>query len=507
MENPKKENLSKVVIKNSSYDFISNLIAKFGGMIFSIFILARLLGPELFGVYNLAFSVIAIFLTFTDLGIGSAATRYISEAVGKNDKKKARTYFKYFLKLKSSLAIIIILIIILIAKKLSVGFYNQPLLMYPLLFSGFYIFISSLMALPQTFLFALKDLRKIPNIQLIEQVSKILLSLVAIYIFSYEYEVVGIFLAMSISALMVFLYSFIIILRKDKRLIIGEKSSVEKPRVLKYTGFMALSSISLVFFAAIDTLMLAKFVSAAYIGYYRAALGLVLSVGALFSIRTILMPVFTQISEKRLKRGFEKVTKYNLIISVPAATGLILISKQIIPILYGGDYAPASLPLYSLAALVVIASLISSYKSLFSARERPELLAKAIIYALGINIVLNYILIKSLISYGASYAILGAGIATLLSRTFLLTLLSIKGRKELGISLFENKRNFIKPILASMAMIPFVLAIGVFVEFSLLRLPLQIIGGAMIYVVSLLLIKGITKKDLALLRYIPFFKN
>jgi len=84
------ENLSENVIRNSTYDFASNMVAKFGGMILTIFILARMLGPELFGIYALSLSIISIFLTFTDLGVSSAASRYIAEAIGKNDKIKAR---------------------------------------------------------------------------------------------------------------------------------------------------------------------------------------------------------------------------------------------------------------------------------------------------------------------------------------------------------------------------------------------------------------------------------
>jgi len=509
----KRENLSENVIRNSSYDFISGLIAKFGGMIFTIFILARLLGPELFGIYALALSIIAIFLTFIDLGISSAATRYISEAIGRDDKKMARSYFKYFLKLKFTIAILIIVVILALARPLALDFYKQPLLFYPIVFSAFYLFVSSISSMPQTFFYALKDLRKIPKVQILEQSTKILLSLAAIYLVTYEFEVSGIFVAMAVSGIFVFLYSSLIIVKKDPKLIFGKKIEIEKPRVLKYTGFMALSSMSLVFFAAVDTLMLGKFVEPSYLGYYRAALGLVLSVGAILSARTILMPVFTQISKKRLQRGFEKVTRFNLIISIPSSVGLILISKQLIPLLYGSDYSHASSVLYILASLVVVATLIAGYKPLFSAREKPEVLAKATIYALSLNIILNYILIKSLLVYGPIYAILGAGFATLISRIYLLTIFYFKGKKELDISPFKNKSIFLKPIFASIIMIPFILSIKYLASYltsaSIVLVLLQVIIGASTYIATMYLIKGITEEDFKLVRYIPMpkFRN
>ncbi len=497
-----KENLSKVVVKNSAYDFISNSIAKLGGMIFTIFILARLLGPELFGIYNLAFSVIAIFLVFTDLGISTAVTRYVSEALGRKNKQKARSYFKYFFKLKVFVALFAMIPILLIAKPLAYNFYQKPLLFLPLIFASFYIVISSIASLPQVFLYALKDLKKLPKIQLLEQTSKILLGLGAIFLFTYNFEVPGIYLAMAISSSFVFLYSSFIVLKKDKSLIIGKRTKIEKPKILKYTGFVALSSISLVFFASIDTLMLAKFVESAFLGYYRAALGLVLSIGALISTRAILMPVFTQIHKGKLERAFDKVSKYNLMISIPATIGLLFISKTLIPILYGSDFAFSSIPLYALSFLIIIASLISLYRPLFQAKEKPKILAYYIIIALVINIILNYILIKSLIGFGQEYAILGAALATLISRTILLLLLSKRAKKEFKTKI--SKQHFIKPLIATIVMAIFLLVFNYIISINLIWLIIEIILATLVYFATLFLIKGLTKEDLQLLKYIKF---
>jgi len=60
-----QQNFSKIAIKNSSYFLARNLILKFGGLIFTILI-ARLLLPELFGIYALILSLVTIFITFTN---------------------------------------------------------------------------------------------------------------------------------------------------------------------------------------------------------------------------------------------------------------------------------------------------------------------------------------------------------------------------------------------------------------------------------------------------------
>ena len=85
----KKTNLSKVAAKGSVYTFASLLIQKFGGLLFTI-IIARILLPELFGVYALVLSIVTIVMTFTDLGLGTTAIRYISDSLG--NKKRCRSY-------------------------------------------------------------------------------------------------------------------------------------------------------------------------------------------------------------------------------------------------------------------------------------------------------------------------------------------------------------------------------------------------------------------------------
>jgi len=115
-----KENLSEITVKNSLHQFIKILISRVGGLIFSI-ILARMLLPNLFGIYSLALSIVLIILTLTDLGVGGTLMRYISEALGKRNRILARSYFKYLVKLKGLLVSIAIIIVLIFAKILAIN--------------------------------------------------------------------------------------------------------------------------------------------------------------------------------------------------------------------------------------------------------------------------------------------------------------------------------------------------------------------------------------------------
>jgi O-antigen/teichoic acid export membrane protein len=127
------QNLSKIALKGSAYNVISLLVLKFGGLILTV-ILARMLLPELFGVYALAISIVTLALSFTDFGMENTFLRYLSDSTGKKDKRKSRSLASYFFKLRFVLVIAVVVILIVFSKYLSYNIYKQPLLFYPLIF-------------------------------------------------------------------------------------------------------------------------------------------------------------------------------------------------------------------------------------------------------------------------------------------------------------------------------------------------------------------------------------
>jgi len=492
-----KQNLSKIAVKNSSYNLAHGLILKFGGLIFTILI-ARLLLPELFGIYALALSIVTIFLTFTNLGVNETFLRYVSDALGKKDKNKARGYLRYLLKIKTVFLVLVILIILLFSKFLSYDIYNKPLLFYPLIFSCLFIIAESFKNFIGQLFLATKNLKPLPLLGLLHQTAKISFSILAILILSLEFKVVGLFLALALAGFIhLFLY-ILVLYKKDKTLFIGKKESIDKKTINNYLKFMGIASLSLVFFGSVDILMLGKFVEASYLGYYRAALSLIITIASLFSLSGILLPIFTQIHKKRFERGFQKTFRYLMIIAIPAIVGILFIGKYLIFAVYGKEYLLAVSSLYSLSILIITMPLITLYTTIFQSKEKSKIIAKSVFVALIINVFLNYILIKYFLQFSQEYAIIGAGISTVVSRVFLLGILIVSAKHQLNLNV--KGIGFKKPIFATLIMGLFLLIFNNFVDMNLFFGILEIIFGVGIYFGVLILIKGLTKEDLELIK-------
>lgn len=494
----RNQNLSEVAVKNSGYTLLSNIILKVGGLIFTV-IIARMLLPELFGAYSLVLSIITIFVVFTDLGLSDTFVRYLSDSIGKKNISKARSYFKFLLKIKLSVVFIVVIIIVALAKPISYNLYQNPLLFYPLIFACLFLIMESFWNFFATFFLALKELKITVILNVFLQIFKISFSLFALFLFSDAFKVSGLFISFFVSDGIILLLAILILFKREKEFFFGPKQDIDKRKVLTFLGFMGVASLSLVFFGSVDTLMLGKFVALEYLGYYRVALSLILTIAAISASSSILLPIFTQINGKRFARGFHKTLRYILIISIPATAGIIFIAKYLIKAIYGESYLLATSSLYFLALLVLTTPLIGLYSIIFQSKEKPKIVSNAILVSLFVNIALN-ILVIFLFKGKPLFMIAGVGLATSLSRVLLLGLLVFYAKK-----VFDFRVQGIglrAPIFATLVMSTFLLAFNHLVNMNIFFGAVEIILGAGIYFVVLILAKGITMDDWKIFKYL-----
>ena len=480
-----------MALENSSYSFILTLILKFGGLLLTVLI-ARILLPELFGIYSLALSIATIVISFTDLGVDNTFLRYFSESLGKKNKKKSRSYFRYLLGVKLSLIGIFVFIVLLFSKFISYQIYNKPLLFFALIFSCLFVVMESLTTFFGNILIAKKNLRPLPLLTLLNQLIKISLSLLAISLVKYEFKVPAMFIAFAISGAIYLFLTFLIAYKKDKDSFSGSTSHINKKPVNTYLKFMAITSLSLAFFGSIDILMLGRFVPVEYLAYYRVSLSLIITVASLFSLSGIFLPIFTQINKERFNRGFHKTLRYILIVSIPATAGIIFIAKYLIKAIYGDSYILASYSMNFLSLLILTTPLISLYSVIFQAKEKPKIVSNAILISLFFNILLN-IFVLYLFREEPLFAIAGVGLVTSLSRVFLLSILVFQAKKEFN---FKVKGIGLRaPILATIIMSLFLVAFNYFVNMNIWWGILEVLVGAFIYLLFLILFRGLKKED------------
>jgi stage V sporulation protein B len=475
--------LASRVLRNSVYNITGVMLANASGILLSI-LLARMLHPELFGIYQLALSVGFLLITFTDLGINGALIRYMSHAIGIGDESLARGYFRYLLKLKLSLAAIVSVSVLLSADFLALHIFHKPELCLPLKITAALIFFLSLLNFTNGIFSAFQKFEYTTIRAVVYEGLRLVLIPAFIFL---GYSVSGALAGFSLAALGAELVLLVFLVSRFPFLLKGRYAQVDTKKLVKFLSFLTVGSISGVIFAYIDSIMLGIMLEAEYVGFYRAAFNIVMAVAGMVSIAGVLFPLFTQLEGEDLEMAFKRVFRYSAIFSFPAAFGLALISAPFVKVVYGAEYLPAVYPLYALSFLMITWT-TDFYGTIFNAKEKPEYPAMIIIASMLLNIALNYVLILK-------FGMIGAAIATVISRYFNFIFLAFFSKRILGIS--ADKSSVYKPLASSIVMAGFLWSIPS--PETVLSGVLQIIAAAIIYLSVLILIKGIGMEDV---RYI-----
>lgn len=474
------EQLARKVLKNSIYNSSRVIVSGVGGLIFTV-VLARLLHPELFGIYHLALAVAFLLLTFADLGISGTVVRYVSFALGKKDETLARSYFKYLLKFKFSLAFISSLSLALLAEPLAVHVFHKPALFLPLEIVAIFLFPWSILEFIDNSFVALQDF-KYPTLRnVIYECARLVL--VPLFIFI-GFSVCGALIGLCLALVLALLVLFYFLLKTHPFLLKGETIRIDRKRILRFLGYLTFGSVAGMVFAYVDSIMLGIFLAVEYVGFYRAGYNVVFAFAGLITITNVLFPVFTQIEGAELGNAFKKVFKYSSLLALPGAVGLIFMAEPIVRVIYGAEYLPAVLPLCVLSLLIAAAPL-NFFGVLFNAKEKPEYPARLIIASSVLNVILNYFLILRL-------GIMGAAIATVISRYFYFIALGILSKKVLGVS--PDLDSIYKPLFSALVMLCFLFFIPA--PSTILFGIGEIMIAAVIYISVMFLIRGIEKEDI-----------
>jgi len=423
-----------IAMKNSFYQFMTTVITNLASLIFLV-ILARVLLPELFGLYSLALTTIMLFVTLSNLGVGQALVKFVSEQLGKGNKPKAKAYALYLTKIKLYLLVISGGILLLSSKFIAQGYYGKPIFL-ALLAGPLYIFFAGSIGFMQLYFQAANDFKTPFYKDIFSQILKLtfvpILILGALKIVT-STEMVVFSVVASLIVLWILTLAFFILIGKKKLKYFYTKSATltksEKNKLRKFLIQMSILIFSGLFFGYIDIILLGRFVLSDFIGYYRVAFSFIEVAGPLLIFTTALFPIFSRLKGKRLERGFKKSLRITILASSIFFLIILIFAPLIVNIIYGKDYS-TSIPLLRILSLLIISlPLTYLHSTYFISKGSPQIVTKLLAVSTVMNVILNYALIVWLINYSQLAAVYGVCIATLVSRYFYLFGLIIFRRK------------------------------------------------------------------------------
>jgi len=405
--------------------FMSLVILAVGSMV-----VGRLLGPEDFGVFSLALVPSTLILSFLDLGVGAALTRFAAKfrAEGRFDAVASilRTGFLYIFVVSATATVLCFVF----SEPLAAILLNRSELAYLvrigsmiILFQALFNFLSG----------AFSGLDRMEGNALIlnsEAIAKSLLSPTLIVLgFGVAGAVLG-HVASYVIAAIIGVAFFIKLYRMLGRP--ARNSFFGDIRIMVSYGFPLyaanlLNRVS----SQVQLLVLAFFASNTEIGNFNVAAGLLALVGVLAYPFSALFPAFSKVKKgsSELHQLFRLSTKYTALIVVPATALVMVLSRDVVYTFYGRSYtlAPAYLTLY------VATNLYAGFGSLVYANVFNGLgYTRLSFYSTLVNFVTFIPMVYVLTSY---YSVLGTISAIIFSQTLSLAYSVLASKKVLGLSL------------------------------------------------------------------------
>lgn len=236
-----------------------------------------------------------------------------------------------------------------------------------------------------------------------------------------------------------------------------------------------------------DDFLIGYFLGSVALGYYSVAYKLLLIMTELLTrvIEKVAMPSFSKLQQEpeRMRNAFYKVTQFTSLVSFPAFLGVSALAPELVPILFGEQWE-SSIPVMQILSLVGILQSVYLFNS-------------TVILAMGkpfwrlafgcINCVFNVLFFVVAVRWG-----IVAVAAAYVIESYLLSPLPILFIKQLiHIDILKYCKQFVPPLLASLVMVAVLLGFKYIFSGSLntyLLLTICILLGALVYILILLLV-------------------
>ncbi len=463
------------IVKSAAWLFSGTLIGR-TLRAFMLMYSARALGVDAFGAFSLALSLSAIFTILSDMGINSVMVR---EGVKSVEARKKYFSSAFFLKFPIIILLAIVSVFISIAYTKTVPDLLS-VLPYMILIFIFDSFRDLLCALARSY----ERMDLDAKCQIITNLAIVIFCVTAISLSPTAMSV------MQGYALGTFIgVSYILIALRDKvRGLINKLSLGFIKETFVSAWSFGLVSLMGVITINTDNLLIGLFMNQAAVGLYSATLKPIQFLYIIpAALASAVFPSLSKANEdkKEFKEIFSLAVRSGFLFALPLSIGGALTAKPLIELLYGGAFAASATPfvVLSLTFIFVFPALFIT-NALFAGKEDKKTF---LIYAL-IGIIGNTILDISFIKF---WGITGSAIATLIIQAVLFFYVYNQFKKRFDIPVFSGLS---KIIISSVIMGICVIALTALTD----RILLIVGGSAIVYLVTLIILKEKTLKELSL---------
>ena len=383
------------------------LISK-GIMFFVTVSIVRYFGPKEFGVYNLAFAYVSIFLIFSDFGLATITTRDVSK-----DRGKSEQYIANMLGIKLGLSLIITLLLLL-----CLLFFPPSVPKTLVLIALVYSLFENIGTIFTSIFSAWEKMKYVFLTRLSFYLGILVSTLGTVIVKGNSTELVC---AYAISTVISLLVSSLFIRRMHLKIGITFEPLFIKKIARETIPFLGLAIVGTLY-ASNDTLFIGHFFGNESVGFYQSAYKILFAFQSINVINNALFPRINVLlhsnNHETLKKLLLLIIGGSLILLIPLATGITIFQKFIVGLIYGKAYLASS----TVMALLVWGGVVNYFRVLSSnilfARNKQNYVFGGVTLGLIGNLVVNYFIMPRTSYVTAAWGLLGSELLILSVTTY-----------------------------------------------------------------------------------------
>ena len=313
-------------------------------------LVARWLGPELYGVAALVMSVPSLVYTFFDARSAEASVKFLSEFDARGERERALAMCKVGYIVEFTIAVVALLVILLLSPWAAKSIVNRPEMGWLIILYGSAFLPRALVG---TSYAVLATLGRFPSIALIDTLTNILRVGLVLGLVGLGWQVAGVVwgnaIAMAATGLLYGMLAYGLVKSRWGRSWFSADWSYLRGRRREVIGFLAYNDLNALLGMIpkqLDVVILGYFRNATEVGYYKLAKSLAQIVGYVVGpLQSMVYPEFAKLWGIGDMKAFrQKTRKLALQVGLPLATVTacgITVLPFLLPALLGQSYDPA----------------------------------------------------------------------------------------------------------------------------------------------------------------------
>ncbi len=402
----KNTGTKQILLKNTFWLGLVELFSKIVMLVVTITVV-RYLGPEQYGIYNVALSYVSLFVIFSDFGFSTIATREISK-----DKEQAEKYLGNLLSLKFLISLVIVLIIF-ISLFVFKNHASTPLV----LMAGLFLLGQNISNTFACIFTAMERMELVFFARIAYYLGILLSTIIVIKSMGGVIELVSAYFLITI--LLTFI-SVLLTLKAKITVRLDFDYSFIKELLVESIPLLGVTVVTTIYIN-IDTLLIGNFFGSKDVGFYQSAYKVLFAFQSVNILNNVLYPRINVLISRKNNMELVKLIKLtvslSLIFLIPLAIIITYYQVQVMKLIYGVAYISAAPAM----ALLIWSGVICYFRTLASnilvAERRQSKVLLAMIIGLFSNLLINIFILPN---FDFTYAAVALVISELVILTIML---------------------------------------------------------------------------------------